>query len=337
MGRSDSEVVLGDQSPSMGGLLRAHVLAEATGIRATYFVQDVDAPWIQKGTPKISIDGGKWPTYWSSAVRIPYTPHTPGAEHDVMRQSMKTPYGLLYLVGPTGGISFVSERRNRTLAEKSTEMLLSEVEWARRVAEMLGKPDAIARAEEIERSLRKPNNVYESSSILLDQQGTPGNISGLVQLFKEDPVRLATKLPANYYWLVTGEGYRTEYDGHLPAGAMLVPKGKALPLELAAKGLTLGYTNLGYLEKIRELRDQFVPDLPISLLQIQFDWDLDGENPLDLLAALYKEKRASGGKDSYVDPEMLARAKEYWRGRPTSISWLILGGNLNPTFTPSVL
>ena len=116
-------------------------------------------------------------------------------------------------------------------------------------------------------------------------------------------------------------------------GAVKFPKGTILPLEIAANGWVLGCTRFSYLDAILELRDRFAPEQPLPLLSISFDWQFDGIDPLDEMLRIYNARKQRRGQPGYeAAPDALGAIRRYWRTRPTPLSWLILGGHLQPRF-----
>ncbi len=336
MPEAKEKIFLGDQSPGMGGLLRAAAAEKIPGAEVTYVIQDADAPWKATGSSVAIVRSPKWPDYWATATRNAWSPNTPNHQSEGFRSSVGAPMGLVYLAGPSGGSTFHSERENAKVLELSTEMLVEEVTWARKVAELMGKTEGVKKADAMLDQLAKEKmNVYQSTKFIANEQGLSVPIDAMVDLFTREPVRLSEHIPPNNYWLISALGHRSEWDGKAPQrGSILLPKGHALPLELAAKGYRIGYTGMSYKAEMLAMRDQFVPGLEVKMMNITFKWDFDGDNPLKALEAFYIRKNLERPvpKTVSVDTEIFEGINKYWMGRPTSISWLILGGKITPEF-----
>jgi len=327
-------LLLGDQSPWGGGLLRWLVAKEQfPQEEILYFVQDADMPWLPGGD-RVSICKGWKTKYWSLATRIPWSSDTP---EDRFSESfvgtLKMPKGLQYLVGPRTSYIIANERARNMANLFVKEMLETEINWARNLRELSGK-------EQPQIMPAISGDVYKATRQLADCHNLSDEIHSLVKHFTDNPVRLASVLPEEYYWRITDD-YR-RINATETKNGILVPKGKILPLEYATRGWTLGCTGLSYLFEVLKVRDLFIPNLKVKILKISFNWQLD-ENPFDLLAEVYKkrkleqaQKRGTEYKDELSEISRRSRVtkiiSDYWSGRPTSLSYLILGGNLNPSF-----
>jgi hypothetical protein len=172
-----------------------------------------------------------------------------------------------------------------------------------------------------------------------------------MELFINDPPKLWGKIPNTYFWEVHPSwGGRTEVEALRPldGSTFVVPRGKILPLELMARGWELGCTNLSYIGEVVQLRNQFCPGLPIRLVKVKFNWILPGRDPLQKLTDQFMEKKKQRllGKNqplSSLGPlkkEVVALtdlARQYWKSRPSVISYLMLGGDLGVSITRETL
>ena len=69
---SGARIILGDQSPWAGGMLRWYAASQALDNEICYFIQDVDVPWVQCGSPDLRILRG-WFSYYSMACKYHWT------------------------------------------------------------------------------------------------------------------------------------------------------------------------------------------------------------------------------------------------------------------------
>ncbi|KKU03195.1 MAG: hypothetical protein UX99_C0003G0034 [Candidatus Amesbacteria bacterium GW2011_GWB1_47_26] len=332
MTNTENRIILGDQSPWTGGWLRMQAVA-AAGLPYIYLVQDADAPWKQNGSSTPSTKNG-WTDYWSLASKNPWSPSVPGVEIGNVRSFHKAPSGLSHLTGPNTSQTIHSERQNYHLASLVKDLLIREANWARTVGAILGI------AKESDYRANQWIDALQSCHTIDDIYRSMGHAHGidrhqsLVDFFSNNPPLLINELGKHRYWSIDNRGHRHEYSRH-PDG-VVVPKGKALVLELCAQGFVLAYTGLGYLDKQIELRDQYVPGLMLKLLQISFVWSLSPE-PLPQLVNEFAQSKLAKHQTVDIRWEEVEGAQRYWAGRPTTISQSILGGDLNPLLNYQVL
>jgi hypothetical protein len=305
MAQEKVRYTLGDQEPQNGGLLREEALRKKyPNAEVEYLEQDADTPWVEVGdavNPKIKSGWG--PTYWSKARRLPYAPSVPGTDIQELRNSPNGTQGLHYVVGPKTGLTTYGHKQ---LGDKSP----------------LHEIDRKLRAEE-ERWFNYLRNVTGISGKANTQDliKMRKDARGIVEHFRDNPVKLRKDLPHSYYWVVSREGVRHEYVGNqLRPGEVLVPKGVVLPLEMAASGKTIAATGLGYMGKTQEVRDKYVPGLKIPTARIEFKTT----NAVDPMRAQVNDynarKKARNTEPKVISEETLNKVSEYWSGRPTSAS-----------------
>jgi len=327
-------ITLGDQSPWAGGLLRLKVASQTYG-NVDYFLQDADAPWIQSNISRdVSLKRG-WPNYWSFACRQPFSLETPTTRVDNMRQSLGSPKGLTYLIGPKTTQTIASESNNIKVNQLVKEMLLEEIRWSTKISEWLGNTDGAKKGRLLEEAVLTLNgNLTENLTQLSKWSGLISSPTSFIDSFSKQPPQLVDIVPKSYYWVINNDGKRSELSegNRLSHNGVVVPKGRALPLEVAARGEVLGFTGLSYLDGVIGLRNKYVPDLTLRLAQIEFNWELDPD-PIEAMWEVFNEKKRLRGQEVEKPISDLERIRNYWRGRPTIISHTILGGELNPRIT----
>lgn len=324
-------IILGDQSPWAGGLIRlASVLRNFDSVQ--YFVQDVDAPWLQDGDNKVSIKRG-WPDYWALATRHPFSPEVKGVAIHSMRDSLHSPRGLSYLAGPRTDHTIVFEANNAQVNEATRQILLEEIGWATRVADWIGNTEGVRRGQAMQEQVERleTHGPGTFAAEIARWQGLNDRMLGsFVDMYKDCAPRLTGQLPDSYYWIVDSEGRRKHYHRRtaLNAHETIVPKGIALPLEMSARGWVLGYTALGYLEKVKAVRNKYVPGLRLKTLQITHRWSIEPD-PIEVLWEVFEARKQRRGQFVQKPEEQLQAIGNYWRARPTSISTTILGGSVH--------
>lgn len=172
-------------------------------------------------------------------------------------------------------------------------------------------------------------NIHEFAQYFADLSDL-GRVHSFFELFQESPPLLSSELPDHEFWHCTPSGLRRPTPGK---STFRVPKGRALILEIAARGWFLGCTHLSYLEDVLHLINRYLPGLPIHLLRISFDWKPTVIKPMLTILKAHNEKRKLRDKSLCDSSSSAFRAIEhYWRQRPSSISFHHLGGELNPCF-----
>lgn len=338
------EFICGDQSPWAGGLLRWHVLHDrisqkSNGLKnspVNYFIQDVDTPWKQNGIPRVEIKRG-WADYWNLAVRSPWSLEVPGMtmtdDLHKLAQSVKSPRGLEFLAGPSTTETILSRNQDSTLLEMVKTMLRTEIAWAKNLGEYMGISDSLYKADGWGKVINSSNSIREIAENIASAHDLTG-LGSTVGFFEDKGALLVEQCGFKMYWSVDNRGNRTEASA--TSRGVLVPKGKILPLEMAAHGLILGFTGLNYLKELVQNRDRYVPSLTLRFTEIKFEWELDTD-PLEAIHEAYRLKKRKrdelkGTTSQLVElkPEEQEVIRSYWRGRPTSITYDILGGRLNP-------
>jgi hypothetical protein len=313
-------LVLGDQAPWAGGLLRAWVARTALQIHPDYYLQDLDTPWCAT-SERLAIKNG-WNHYWSLACRYPWSFSVPGASVNDVLNTTQSPHGLAYLVGPKTDTTIYSQNACPLLGRLVPALLQREVTWAGRIAQWSGltpPQDLCWPAENIRRLAHACAEIVGIESV-----------QSFFELFRASPPWLYAHLPDHLFWHVTPTG--TRLHAYAPR-AFPVPRGRTLILEIAARGWVLGCTHLPYVQDVLHLRDHYLPGLIIRLLLIAFDWDIADYNPMHTVLAVHNHQRKRRGKLPLDgSTAALAAIEAYWRKRPSSISYHILGGRLNPRF-----
>ncbi|MEE8585121.1 MAG: hypothetical protein V3T83_09755, partial [Acidobacteriota bacterium] len=229
-----------------------------------------------------------------------------------------------YLIGPASNDTIYGYRGKPSAPYRDHlhRMLGDEVEWAVRLADILG-----LRAAPIGRL--PPCGVHGLTRHLCQQLDLDPPQS-FVECFRDGCLQATDLFPDRYYWWVTADGRR---HGKPQPGTLKFPKGAILPLEICANSFVLGCTRLGYLDDILKLRDRFAPSLALRMLSISFDWNLGGGDPLEELLRVFNSRKSRRGQAPFHPAsQVLAKIRRYWRRRPTVLSWLILGGELNPRY-----
>lgn len=327
------KIELGDQSPWCGGLTRLAVLREAA-YEPLYLFHDTDTPW-RVGGRKPAICRG-WVDYWSLATRHPWSPEIPGFSLPALLGTLHAPRGLSFLSGPPTWETIYSMRRDQTVIRLTLDILREEWDWATRLAEMAGRT-----VPSFPFSRALPVEVGEIVREFAEGQMT----SSVLEFFRDHPTELRNCLPPEWFWYLDSTGCKYRHSelncrGLSRDACTLVPKGPALMLEDLARGVLPACTGMAYLDEVVKLRDQYIPGLAVRVLFVKFDW-CSASMPLNLLAEAFtsrKRERAAARGEEFVSFSFdYAPLEEYWRGRPTSISHLLLGGELNPFFELKVL
>ena len=312
--------MLGDQSPWAGGLLRASVVASELNGNIKYFLQDLDTPWFET-SERVKIKQG-WNNYWSLACRYPWSFCVPGQAINDILNTTRSPRGLGYLIGPRTNSTIYSHNTDRTIGQMLQDLLTREISWADQILTWAEKQS--------ESVIDLPEyNIRELSEYFANLSKV-GTVKGFFDFFQSSPPLTYSELPESEFWHCNTSGLRYSQSG---PSTFPVPKAKALILEIAARGWILGCTHIPYLEKVLELKKQYLPGLPLRLLQITFDWRPALNNPMFAILRAHNKKRKSRKKPLWenIGPEF-DEIESYWRKRPSSISYHMLGGELGPRF-----
>lgn len=329
------EIFLADQCPWAGGLMRFNAVINnpqySTG-KVQYLFQDADYPWIVDGGLPRTVSN-KWPEYWALCWRYPWTLSCPDVSLSHAITVLKSPTGIdllhgyrspkvIYKIGEsdTGITDFI-----RAGFEKETR-------WMASLCQILAHQIIPARVP-TEFGVRGISAFF---SEMLEIPETLRPKMGLVEYFRNDPPKLWGQIPNENFWGIDKTGSRNEvWSFDSLDGVTIVPKGAALVLEIAARNLWLGVTKLGYLTDSLKLRDWRIPGLKIKILQIEFDW----KPQVDPIGAQVQEYLKVRRKTLIEPPEpdLLDKIRSYWSGRPTPLSYSILGGELNPSFIEKTL
>jgi hypothetical protein len=342
-------IVLGDQSPWLGGLLRLKALHEA-GEEVAYYFADLDTPTCGSAAKPMGISEG-WPEYSSVACRYPWTLDAPLCDKGVrskVANSLKLPTGQRFLTGyKSGTIAHLDQDRDLNALVEG--MLREEVDWATSVAQLLG-----LQVPTINLHLGNVKGVTSQLSELLIPSPPP--IQSFMAIFKKELPKLWGIFGPEEFWRITPAGgryplERTLYREEGPNSSVdtIVPRGRILPLELAMRGWEIGCTNLPYIQDAVRLRNWRLPTLPLRVVKVKFNWTLPGNaDPLEKLKEKFLEKKRQrlslvGNPMSQLDAleaevsTLALHARKYWRERPSVISYLILGGELGVSITRETL
>ncbi len=320
------KIFLGDQSPWNGGWLRVdaarELLKTEKDMEIVYMRQDVDPPWVPSAQPGTDVRQREgFIKYASVATRVPWTLETPRVRLTDPLQSMSLRSGFQYLVGPPTNRTLWGFRQDSVYRDVFHGLLRTDAEHAARLKRII------------------TNESYGGSMKIVEQQldtvsDTCRQELSLVEYFREKKPELLGTLPAAQFWEVEPEeGRRVTFSGQVDPSRTYVPKGIALILELSVRGFAVGHSNLPYLSEVMRLRDAFLPDHPVSLCRIAFDWH-PHQDPLPPLLSEWNRKRERAGRKSgWVNKGDLQLIYEYWRRHPTFISLDILGGDVRPSLT----
>ncbi len=331
---SNLKILLGDQSPFAGGLVRyLVVLKEFAGAEIIYNIHDTDAPWVANGQ-SLSICKGWKTNYWSTASRVAWSWDIPPAERthwtpadanllNSLMTSMNMPNGLLYLAGPQTNLTLSGIHQNVSGAlftDLSATMLKNELAWLNSLRQKLGLSEKSYIATQPEHWIQT-------------MTGTETPISTTSETFRKEPVSLIGRIPALYYWKMSRDGTRETWDGKsIDSSDLLVPKAHALPLEDAYHGHTLACTGMPYLSEVMKLRDLYCPKVKIKILWIRFDWQPPVDPAIIIAQEYIAERKLKRNKDIVIPEYMIESVRKYWSQRPTALGYQLLGGELNPSF-----
>ncbi len=334
-------IILGDQSPWVGGLLRWQVLRDA-GEETNYFIADLDSPVVKIGDPNSLKSVSGWPAYWALGFRYPWTidhPEMHRMSGDSVRQGLVAPPGLKYLAGGSdmSEQTLYSQDRNEHVLSALEPLFVEEQQWAKRLGGLLGIPtqadDLLFRAGH--------GSVRGAAQALASTLGLP-EIQSEMKLFEGEGCLSRSSLPANYFWDIR-DGRRTPLV-EASVGGVVVPKGKALPLEFALRGWELGCTNLPYLDETLHIRDRYFKGVPLKIVRVLFDWDCAAALEALLVELESRKRKRSLRTGQPFNPATLEHvyqlgkeAEAYWRTRPSVITYLMLGGALRARIVREVL
>ncbi len=315
-------IILGDQSPWAGGLLRWKAIHQLLGKNALYAIQDVDTPWVQQGRRPIRSAQG-WAPYFSLASKYPWTLSAPEAEMPRVLDSLGAPRGLRYLLGPSTNETLGSLSRqglSSVYTDHLAAMLSAEKEWAEGLADQVGlRPLALD---------DWPKGDCHAITRTFAMMLNLGPVRHFSDLYRSGELQQTNAFPTEMYWHLDSHGRREESGS---SGTMKFPRGMALPLELAANGYILACTSLPYLNRVLEQRDRHLKGVTLRLLRVTFDWRLDEVDPIrQLVEAFRARKQKRNQAVPVLDTSTLDAIHSYWKQRPTLISWLVLGGSLKP-------
>jgi len=317
--------MLGDQSPWTGGLLRwLAVKRFYPKEKVLYFLHDGDAPWMQRGG-SLKISHG-WVKYWSIASRNALALDVPDSALHNVRESIKGPKGLSYIAGPKTTQTIFSTEHDKSVQGFISQLLDDECRWYSRIAESFDVRPAYTAKEGLFNA-----GPLEVSRRLAGEMNMDGKeINSVVELFLQEPLLIKKVLPTPYFWSIGKDGCRypcTSLSGSDP----VTPKAAALVLEFAARGHTLGCTSLGYLSEVIELRDKYFRGMKLKLLYVKFNWTFTGVDPYEKLLSEFCSRKKLRGEPIPSFDDALPVIQNYWRGRPTVLGWLHLGGELSPS------
>src|SRR3989344_1330412 len=135
-------IILGDQSPWLGGLLRWKVLKDA-GEDVSYHIADMDSPVVDTGNKGLGISEG-WPDYFALGWRYPCTVDAPGIDKSAsadFRQMFGMPSGLRYLIGghvAECNMTLHSAGAREGITKRLEIIMAEEINWLVRLQEVLG-------------------------------------------------------------------------------------------------------------------------------------------------------------------------------------------------------
>ncbi|MDP2629439.1 MAG: hypothetical protein Q8P45_01925 [Candidatus Harrisonbacteria bacterium] len=326
MGFKES-LILGDQSPWAGGLLRWFILRRIfPKAQIHYHLHDSDTPFAVPAPSPRKKRG--WVPYWAIAARNCFALDIPGYRIDPVMDSMQSQSGLSYLAGPSNFEVIGALEEGSQVVELTASLLQDSQDWLSRLCNFCGQREA----ERFEIESRA--GVLGIVQSLAKQAHLPGEeIGTTLEIFAGSPPLLWGTLPPEYFWKIS-DGRRSSADklSSMKDG-ILVPKGVALLLEFSARGWRVAQTACAYTEEILALRDKYLPSQKLRFLKVGFDWELSSIDPVSAQVEAYQKKKAKSGRPAAaMDEEALRQIRSYWRQRPTLMAYLALGGDLHPTF-----
>jgi phosphoribosylaminoimidazole-succinocarboxamide synthase len=374
--QDNKEIFLGDQSPLVGGLLRLVCATTASQqindlITASYLHQNADNPFVSVGAPNVKIKGGYVP-YFNTAGRNPFSPSGFQKEENGLmnsfRQYLEAPPGLMYLTGSKTNTTFYSLELADSnpegmpshitglvepVRELSKKILLAQIEWGRQIAQWSEYEEGEKIAQEMRKIVENstaPHIGGHSFNIYEEVFGKPRELGSVIETFQQ-PKSLEPFLDGStdldvgeYFWVIDLEtGTRraaTREDLKNSSKIAIVPKGVMLPIEIALRGYTLGFTGMSYAKKVEELRAKLFPKLQelqelqeLKIPIMQFEFEMEYPEAMDKKLRDFIEKRKDKGKP--VNEEILQeahyQANKAWEGRPTLLFALITGVPISVT------
>jgi hypothetical protein len=296
------KTILGDQSPWNGGLLRAHAL-QKSGIDYIYQHHDADLPGVVTGAPT-GVSRGN-PPYFSLACRLPMSLHKSTATQQSVIDACRSD-GCRASVHP---VAYVQYKGMRTIKGS--------------IHEVSDEIRQMFRFEREHLSSIRGTAVPEISSIdeafKLHAQGV--TINSVMDMFRATPPLLLDRLDKAHFWGINENLNRVPYfprsDWHA-----IIPRGPAMLLEFAVRGLRFGVSNCPYENDVIRLRDTSLKGTQINVLKIKFSWDADFLGEHTSIGKIWRKK----GQPDFSD------VIEYWSKRPTSMGVRAFGGNVNHAF-----
>lgn len=338
-------IILGDQFPLGGGLLRHKALLNsmaqnkmpAEEIR--YDWHDIDAPWKQNGNKDVKI-ARKFTDYWSLGLRHPFSLITPEVRLENVGSSFKSPNGLSFLTGPKTNKTIRSENKTSLVLENVKEIIIEDVEWMSKVAKIIGKNAKETEKKEkiIFEAVGKSQTIIELFCLIGEICLGFSGIKSTFEIYEENPIK-ERFLPDKFFWKISKDNFRRSelVDSSLNGKEIIVPKGVALFLDFSFRGFKTGFTGCGYLSKTEELRNQFLPSVKLKFIKISFNWTFP-ENPIDILFNKFLERKRKRGENILEMPtESLQVIKNFWQNRPTELAYFFLGGELNSSIREIIL
>ncbi len=328
-------LITGNQAPLEAGLLRWKVLKEKSG-EVRYFVQDADCPWKNTGAGKVDFQKNVEAGNYLSLME--YFPWSFGVTEKLRRdtriqsisQTLKMPPScMLWLAGPKSHRILYHEHKSRYLIEKLEFLVRTEIEWLKRLASYLG-----IKAQEIEINF-EVKSVVEIYKQVAEMLGLEGEINSLVEMFAKEPPISLEVLSKEEFWEIKEEGrFPLQSKENFK---IAVPRGMSLLIEFALRGFITGFGHLPYLNRVKALKDKYFPELKIKLVKVKFNWELNVD-PIEVLLEVYKEKKKKRGQTPFeLTEEEKETIRNFWKTHPTPLAYIILGGELNPSFEEIIL
>ena len=287
------KTILGDQSPWNGGLLRAQAL-QKSGIDFMYQHHDADLPGVVMGSPT-GVSRGN-PPYFSLACRLPLglSKPTPKQESviNVCRASL---HPLVYL-------QYMGRQTIRGIGHKISDQVARMFKSER---DHLSAISGVVLPEI--RSIEEAFKLHAGGIV----------IGSVIDMFHETPPLLLNRLDPTNFWGIDQDMNRMPYSPRSDWHAT-IPRGSAMLLEFAVRGLRFGLSNCPYQSEVVRLRDRCLRGTQISVLKIGFHWDADFLGEQTAIGKAWRKKR---------QPDF-SEVIRYWSSRPTSMGVLAFGNNV---------
>ncbi len=322
------KVVLGDQSPWNGGLLRASVLRDQ-GIKFTYGIHDADTFGVAAGREEPSVALG-YPSYAALTCRLPFAVPSGSPESNGVQQVLQACVRQLpgekkqrASVNAVAYIKSTSSYTIRAIQLSESDLVIGQARQAVR-----GLFDEERNHLEIVSGKKLPVVSSINEACDLHGQSAGINVGSTLDLLKEDELHTLRYFSPDHFWGIDHQLVRHPYDRSRTDWYAVVPRARVLFWEYALRGYVLAYSNCSYLSEVVNMRHWHIGlrQIPLRMLRIGFNWRPCLHEQDTPFRAAWEKK----GKPS------ITRLCDYWATRPTSMGLAAFGGDLSPTITEEV-